>query len=209
MDIKESIDGNIDRVALTHSFLRPVLVNSLKKMIIAEQFRDRALGCSNWFDYWEKSRSDRFFDMGILMRLGTEIEMGLKYYYMEKKGHKNLKDLKTDPHYDLNIFQRVHPWTEGTTVVGLFGDQLNYDLYSNSRFKSIQQIMLCRHLYAHNSGILDDSFVEHYQELTSIDLRLLPEIRDHYPDEDVYWFAPLGGLGSYIEDVRAFFRELP
>jgi hypothetical protein len=209
MDIKETIRRSINRVADTHFFLRPALVNSLKKTIITEQFRNQALGCSNYFEYWEKSLSEKFFDMGTLIRLGTEIENGLKYYYMEKKGHKNLQDLKSDPNCDLGIFQRVHPWTRDKTVVGLFKDQLNYDLNSNSKFKNIQQIMLYRHLYAHNSGLLDDRFMEHYKELTSIDLPLPPEIQKRYPYEDIYYFRPLEALSGYIEDTRAFFRGLP
>jgi hypothetical protein len=209
MDIKKTILGSINRVAETHFFLRPVLIDSLKRTIITEQVKKYALGCSNYFEYWEKSNSKDFFDMGTLIRLGTEIEKGLKYYYMEKKGHKNLQDLKSDPNYKFNIFQRVLPWISGNTVVDLFKNQLKYDLNSNSKFKNIQQIMLYRHLYAHNSGLLDDKFIAHYKELTSIDLTLLPEIQKRYPYEDIYYFKPLEALSGYIEDTRAFFRELP
>ncbi len=37
--------------------------------------------------------------MSIIVKLGTEIEMGLKYYYMEKVGHKNLRDLMGDTNH--------------------------------------------------------------------------------------------------------------
>jgi hypothetical protein len=208
MDIKDTIQKNINRVAETHFFLRPQLMISLKGTIITELGKKYALGCSNYLEFWEKSLSEKFFDMGTLIRLGAEIEKGLRDYYMEKKGHRNLRDLKRDPNFEIGIFQRVLPGKRGN-VVNLFRDQLDYDLESNSRFKKIQQIMLCRNLYAHNSGLLDDTFITRYGQLTSIDLRLLPEIQDHYPDEDVYYFAPLEELGGYIENVRSFFEELP
>lgn len=209
MDIKRTILGSINVVAETHFFLKPKLILSLKGTSITEQGKKYVLGCSNYFEYWEKSRGERFFDMGTLIRLGTGIEKGLKYYYMEKMGYKNLQDLKNDRRCKRGIFQRVHPSTSRNTVVDLFMGQLEYDLNSNSKFRKIQQIMLYRNLYAHNSGLLDDEFLARYKELPSIDLPLPPETQKSCRYQDTYYFEPLEALGDYIEDTRSFFKELP
>ncbi len=146
--------------------------------------------------------------MGTLVRLGTEIENALKYYYMEKKDYRDLIDLKRDINFEKNIFQRIMPWTQNN-VLDLYKVQLNIDLHNNSKLKNIQELMLCRHLYAHNSGLLNDDFISKYQRLTDVDVTKLPNIAAIYPANDTYYFSPLNKLDNFIEDCRNFIRQLP
>ena len=70
--------------------------------------------------------------------------------------------------------------------------------------------MLCRHLYAHNSGILDEDFVEKYENLTGVDISEDQVIKGlGYPSEDVYFFAPLKSIGTCIENCEQFIKNLP
>lgn len=207
MDAKDNAFGNINRVANTHFFLRPVLVSALKNQIITEEGRAFAGGANTFYEFWINSFNDRFFDMGTFIRLGTEIENGLKYYYMEKKGHQNLVELKNDPKYSLNIFQRVLPWTQNSAI-DIYRNELNIDLTANSKLVQIQEIMLCRHLFAHNSGLLTDDFIDKYLRLTNIDITTLPAIQN-YPSSDTYFFDPLQKLNKFIEDAKRFVRKLP
>ena len=91
----------------------------------------------------------------------------------------------------------------------LFATELGYDLNANPKLAAIQEIMISRHLYAHNSGLIDDKFIAEYLDLTGIDVSKLPNIAPFYPNEDCYYFEPLKKLSDYIEDTRRFFRTFP
>jgi hypothetical protein len=145
--------------------------------------------------------------MGTLVRLGTELELGLKYYYMYKKGHSNLLALQSDAKYQMNVFQRLMPWSN-KNVIDLYKNQLEYDLTSNSKFKDMQELMLYRHLYAHNPGILNNKFVNEFNRLTTKNLEVFP-LTSTYLAEDTYFFEHLNKLNQFIEDARKFFYEFP
>lgn len=208
MTTKDKIKNQINRVAETHFFLKPVLVNALKNQIITEEERKFTNGADNYYEYWTATFNDRFYDMATLIRLGTEIENGLKYYYMEKMGHQNLLDLKNDPNYENNIFQRILPWTKNSAI-DLFITYLNYDLNNNTKLRIIQELMLCRHLYAHNTGLINDDFVNKYYRLTGIDIAQIAQIKNSYPQNDTYFFTPLNKINEYIEESKRFISELP
>lgn len=207
MNAKDSSFASINRVAETHFFIRPFLEHSLKQQIIADGAKQFSLGANTYHEFWTKSLSDKFFDMGTFIRLGTALENSLKYYYMEKKGHNNLLDLKNDPNYQLNIFQRVLPWTHNSAI-DLYRNELGIDLTQNQYLNSIQEIMLCRHLYAHNSGLLTEDFIDKYKRLTSFDILSLPNANT-FPNQDTYCFEPLKRLNDFIEDSRRFIKMLP
>lgn len=208
MTTKQIILGRINRIAETHFFIKPVLVSALKKNIITEEGKKYVNGANTYFEFWISTASDKFYDMGTFIRLGTEIESALKLYYMNAKGHKNLIELRADPACQENVFQRVLPWTKNSAV-DLYNSQLNIDLKKNSKLPSIQEFMLCRHLYTHSSGLINEDFVTRYKQLTGIDITSFPHIGTHYPNEDVFFFDPLAKLNQFIEDSRGFVDELP
>ena len=208
MEAKKTAIRSINKIAETQYFLRPIMVKSLKQFILSEDMQKSHQGTKNYFDFWTKSFGDKFFDMGTLIRLATEIELGLQYYYMEKRNISRSVDLKRDDYFENNIFQRLLPGGKSNSALIIYKEVLKYDLFNNSQLKHIQELVLCRHLYAHKSGLLYDHFMKEYLELTGVDLRKTNHI-GHYPDEEVYFFEPLDRLKTFIEAARKFFEEFP
>jgi hypothetical protein len=146
--------------------------------------------------------------MGTIIRLGSTIESCLKYYYMDKKNYSNLVDLKNDPAYKKNIFQRVQSWQGADSAIGIYQSQLGVDLRTNPDLVFIQEAMMHRHLYAHNSGLLDDDYIRHIKQITGEDLMADPLVSQTYPLQDTYWFKPLNRITDLIEKTQSFFQAL-
>ena len=208
MAAKDNAYKAINRISETHYFLKLAIVSRLKDFRIPYGIKHLANNKSTYYEYWTESFGDRFYDIGTLVRLGSEIEGGLKYYYMEKKGLSNLVDLKNDPRYEMNIFQRLMPWTQ-KNAIALFQDCLHYDLTSNTNFSKIQELMLLRHLYAHNNGLLNEKFLDDFKRLTGQDIESTLDPNLNYPQQDTYYFKPLKNLNEYIEAAKKFFTNLP
>ena len=94
-------------------------------------------------------------------------------------------------------------------MIELYKSELQYDLKTNLHLKAVQEAMMHRHLYAHNSGLLDDNYIKRIKQITGEDLLSLPEVSTHYPATDTYWFRPLKRLNLFIEEARRFFRIFP
>jgi hypothetical protein len=201
--MKDYFKREINRVAEVHFFLRPLLSNSLNKQVITDEGQKIVGDFQTHKDLWIASFSDRFFDMATMIRLGSVIEGCLKAYYMDKKGYANIPQLKADPKYQHNIFQRVQSW-QRNGVITLYKSELGYDLSTNLHLVSIQEAMMHRHLYAHNSGIIDDDYIDKIQRITGQNIKIIPEIAENYPINDTYWFEPLKRLSYFIEESRNF-----
>jgi hypothetical protein len=188
---------DVERVAETHFMLRPILIGALKQVSITEEGQRHLGPYSNWYEFWERSYSQRFFDMASLNRLGTALEVGLRDFHFAKTG--------THPK-DQRVFQRL---VDPTKLLALIAtDCGGYQLRTNPEWQSMRELMVYRHLYAHRSGAVDAKFMEDFKVVTGDDLT--PELAKHgYPAQDVYWFKPLDRLGELIEAARRFFRELP
>mgnify|MGYP007095804641 FL=1 len=199
---------DLERVAETHFFIRPVLNASLKRHVLTPDGQLMSPGCGTYFDAWTQSLSDKFFDMGTLIRAAASIETSLRNCYMGFKGHSNLSALHRDPDYHQNIFQRVMPWQDNGGAIALMRT-VGVDLTTFSELRSVQELVLHRHLYAHNLGVLDDRYIENLKTLTGTDIRSHPNVAHAYPHQDVFWFEPLGRLPQLIEDARSFLRGLP
>jgi hypothetical protein len=65
----------------------------------------------------------------------------------------------------------------------------------------MRQLMMVRHLYTHNAGLVDKKYADQYRELTGDSLLL--------SENDQYEFGPLSQLDSFITDTENFFKELP
>lgn len=206
MAAKDTTLKNINRIAETQFMIRPQIVNALKDQVLTPEGK-AMLSANTYYEFWVKNFNDRFYDMGTIIRLGTEIENGLKYYYMEKKGYKNLLELNSDPKYSMGIFQRIMPWTNNN-VIALYDKEIGCDLNANAKILDVQEIMLYRHLYAHSSGLLNDKFLIDYEKLTGKNILTSIGI-SNYPSEDVYFFDGLNNLNQYIEEARRFFTNMP
>jgi len=200
--------SDLERVADTHFVIRPTLSSALKKSAITAEGQALYPGCSTYFDVWTKRHSDKFFDMGTLIRAAASVETALRDYYVLKKGHLNLSQLRQDPNYKKNIFQRVMPWHGNNGAIALL-KMVNVDITVIPELPTIQELVLHRHLYAHNLGVIDDDYINNLKRLTSVDIQTDATVAAEYPANDVFWFEPLSRLPVFIEAVRTFLRALP
>lgn len=209
LDILEILQVEVNGVAEVQFYVKPNLNRALQAQTISPAGQMMVGNHATMYDYWQARHGDKFFDMSTVTHLGTVIENNLKRYYMEKKGHSTLSDLRTDPHFSKGIFQRVQSW-QNNGVVQLYNDELGYDLNGNPHLPSIQEVMMHRHLYAHNSGLLDDEYIDNIRTITGQDITTLSSFKSlPYPKEDTYWFEPLQRLSEFIEETRRFFRQFP
>lgn len=206
--IKQKLAAELNRVAEAQFYLRPLLSNSLKNQLLTPAAKNQLGNFQNYFEYWEATFGSQFYDMSVMVRLGTIIENCLKYYYMDKKGHQTSASLRADPKYKRNIFQQIQSWNGNNSAISLYSSKLNINLTANSHFASVQEAMLHRHLYAHNSGLVDDDYILHLKQLTGTDITSHPGMQG-YPNEDIYWFEPLQKIPEFIEEARRFFTALP
>ena len=202
---------SLEKVAATQYMWRNMLISVLKESILDPTLAKKITpGCQTMLDVWDQQFHGKFFDMGTLIRAATSVETGLRDYYMTKKGHKNLIDLKNDPDYSQNIFQRILPWNGLQANGGItLMKKIGADLESIPNFVKIQELILDRHLYAHNAGVVDDEYIQKLQKLTGQDI--LPIVTlEKYPMEDVYWFFPLSdkSISEFIEAARILFQNL-
>ena len=199
---------DLERVAETQFMIRPTLTSALRKTVLAVDGQARFPGCHTYLDVWTTCHSERFFDMGTLIRAAASIETSLRDYYSRKKGHANLSQLRQDPNYKKNIFQRIMPWHGNDGAIVLLRT-VGVDVAVVPKLPAVQELMLHRHLYAHNLGVIDDEYIKNYKRLTSVDLLANPLVTAEYPSNDVVWFEPLGRLSEFIESARLFLRALP
>ncbi len=194
--------AQIERVAQVHYLLRPQLERTLDTMLITPEGKAFNGGHDTYGAYWRASFGDRYFDMGTAQRLGTAIETGLRYYH---KGMAQPDRAAEVARHSRGIFQRL---VQPDELVKLFRTDCSVDLSTNPAWRRVREIMVHRHLFAHRSGLVDEKYLTDLHNLTGSDLR--PTIEAYgYPDEDVYWFAPLDRLGELIESARIFFLHLP
>lgn len=207
------LNHSVNDVATMHRVIRPMLMNCLKSHGIIDNAENRAIshGATNWQEFWHSTYGDRFFDMGTFVRLGSAIETTLRDYYMAKKGHKNITELKADfksNKVQRGIFQRLVPKTKGgdTDCLKLFSN-LGIDLSAKPEFALVQEMMLHRHLYAHNQGVVDDDYIEQVLVHTGKDLKA-DLSKDGYPTEDIVWFKPLNEMDVFIDACKKFIAAL-
>lgn len=196
----------LELAAENHYMIRPILVNALKNQVLMAEGRRMFPNASNYHDVWARRFSDRFFDMATMIRVATSIETVLRDFYMSKKGHSNLIELRADTEYKMGIFQRIMPW-HGNGAIQLLSS-LGVDITVIPEFPVMQEIMLHRHLYAHNAGLLDDKYIDDLKKLTSVDLMADSNISASYPAQDTFYFEPLKRLSDFIEAGRRFSRAL-
>jgi hypothetical protein len=196
--VKFSVE--LEMAAQTHFFLRPKLVMALEQFVIAEDQRHVVQGAKTYAEYFQVSFSDRFFDSATMMRLGTAIERHLKARYQAISGG-NIAAIRK------GAFQRIQPnHTKPDDAQHLF-NAIGINLPALADFRAAQEVMLHRHLYAHSSGLLDDSYVKSWRKLTGEDILKRPGC-SRFLLEETYVFQPLQHLPEYIEALRRLFREL-
>ena len=206
--VRTMISPDLERVAETHFMIRLVLTSALKRRFLTPGGQTMPPNCVTCFDVWTQGYSDKYFDVGTLIRAAASVETSLRDYYAQKKGHLNLSQLRQDPNYKKGIFQRVMPWHGSDGAIALL-KTANVDITEIPQFPTVQELVLHRHLYAHNLGVIDDQYINDVERLTGVDLRRNQQVAAQYPGQDVVWFEPLGRLPVFIEAARSFLRALP
>lgn len=199
----------IEKAAEAHFFIRPQIDKALRAHKLTDDARAHfKQPWKTYHEVWTAQMSVKFDDMTTMIRLGSAIETELRDLYMRLKGHANLLSLKADTDVNRGVFQTIKPWqtTKGSALATL--KLAGYDLLQNPKLLQAQQVMLHRHLYAHNVGVIDDEYIDDWKLLTGEDL-LPVTTASGYPALDVYWFRPLTNLKTYIEDLRKFVGHLP
>jgi hypothetical protein len=207
---KKSVE--LEMVAESHFFIRPALVNTLKRMKISQDAKlHRFVSESHqtYYDMWTSGFNHRFYDMTTMIRLASVVEQELRGSYMRLKGYSNLINLKNDPDYKRGVFQRIMPWDSGKGSAQALFQKEGCVLNDITNVLQAREVMLHRHLYAHNLGLIDEEYILKWLKLTGEDLKLLPSFVLAYQEEDCYWFRPLDNINKYIEDLRAFVTALP
>jgi len=208
MTVKDQMAEKVNMVAEIHFSIYPQLKSKLRKTHITDAGMKMTSGASTYLEWWTNRFGDKFFEMATFVRLGSVTEAAFRDYYMDRKGIDNLVDLKADPAYKQGVFQRVI--SGGSTLQVLYKEQLGIDIESFSEFSSVREFFVHRHLYAHNSGLLDEKYLAN---LDAVGGQPKPSpatlVSLGYPSQDAYWFKPLSNLNKYIEDFRRLFRQLP
>lgn len=137
----------IEKVAETHYMIRPVLENALTKQTLKPERQRIFPDCSTYWDVWTQRLFDKFFDMGTLIHAAASVETVLRDYYVQKKGYANLTQLRQDPQYKENIFQRIMPWNGSDGAIPLL-KSIGVDLTTIQELPQLQELMLHRHLQA-------------------------------------------------------------
>ena len=201
-------NSSLERAAEAHFFLRPMLISALRQHILTDDAR-AYLGKNykNYFEYWQGSFSQDFFDMTTMIRLGVATETALRECYMKAKGHSTFQDLKSDSRY-VGAFQRIQPWHTGPNDAARIFEGAGIEIGTIPSILDAQKVMLHRHLYAHSAGAVDTRYVKNWKCLTGEDI--LGDLRfEKFPESDLYWFEPLQSLSTLIESLRKFVTALP
>ena len=170
--IQDRLQNEINQFAEVHFYIKHVIESAFKHMVINPDVTYLVGGYDTELARWRGTFADKFFDMSTMIRLGTAVEVCLRTYYMDRKGLSTLIDLRNDCRYQRGIFQRLQDWQQPNGALSLYKNEIGYDLANNPHLPAIQEMMMHRHLYAHNSGLLDNEYIDKIQEITGEDLSL-------------------------------------
>ncbi len=205
--MKENILASLSCINTVENMIRPVLVNALKANIILPGMEAFAGGASNLYELWVNDFGDRFFQMGNFIRLGSEMEKGFREFYLEQKGCSSLAALDQDKAIKQGVFQKLNG---KNTLQNLYRAELGIALEAIPEFQTFKEFMISRHLYTHTSGLLNEKYLAGWLNQTGEELRSDPVLQStSYPQEDVYWFRPLGKLNEYYQACVSVIKALP
>ncbi len=196
------------RITSHHNLFRFEMVKAFKGFVINPNARELLGGSTTLHEYWVGTRSDIYFDMGTFVRLGSETEGAFRDYYMFSLKLPNLNELKSSLPKAGPVFQRVK---SGDTLQKLYLKDLKINLEEFPEFALIKEFVIHRHLYAHNSGYLDEQFFKDMKEYCEIDLLANdPEFSElGWPTKDLVYTSPLRRIGEFSTAISSLFKKLP
>lgn len=156
---------------------------------------------TNYGQYWRASRGAEYFDMATLLRLGSALETGLRAVHRSRVATDQVGAVRSPP---TGVFQQL---VDPRRLIEVFQRDCGVRIDNFAEWRTMQELMVHRHLYAHRSGSVDDRYIDQLRTVTGQDVtRRLAELG--YPDAEVLWFEPLHRLGDFIESARTFFRAV-
>ena len=206
----------LSRVATAQFLVFPVAEGALIKHGVPSSLKPHFPTANNLLEVLKQDHSLDFMVMGNFMRLGGELEIFLSQYYANRYGcsWRNL----TFPHkkYSGAVFQRTLPNTQMNTVIDLF-QTISVDLFKIKYFSSIQEYFVHRHLYVHQTGLVDRKYLDQIEaalgvtERARIENAVLKEAAaTKVEDAVVFWFEPLGKrFTTLITEAQEFILDLP
>lgn len=206
----------VNRVATAQFIIFYTAESALKRSPILD--KTRFPGIDNMLELLQSDHSWDFMLMGNFMRLGGELEIFLGHYYAEKKG-VNWREVKSHlpkPFKNGTIFQRVRS-SQKNNLIDLYRQELGIDLAALKHFRTVQEYFVHRHLYVHQTGLVDRRYLEQIEEILGsaerqrIEQAVLATGQAATVEEVVvYWFEPLKKrFRETIEEAKAFILELP
>ncbi len=192
--------------------VKPILEEALEQKKIPNEHNLYKLGLENYNDYWKFTKSDVFFEVSLLVRLGSIIEHGLRVYFMAKLNLKNTQELelffKDKKEIKLNgIFQR---WKNNgdDNVAAIFINHVGVKLEDVNFCNVIKEVVIHRNQFVHKLGMIDEKYINNINELTGVNIMEVGNVKDYYPNVDYIYLKATEKLEVYIKNTISFFEEL-
>lgn len=206
------IFDELNRIKDIQIGVKPLLEEALEQKKIPNEHELHKLGLENYNDYWKLTKSDVFFEVSLLVRLGSIIEHGLRVYFMYKLNLKNTTEMelffKDKKEIKLNgIFQR---WKNNgnDNVAMLFLNYVSIKLEDVKFCNVIKEIVIHRNQFVHKLGMIDEKYINNIFELTGVDIKEESDVKNHYPNVDYIYLRATEKLEEYIKNTISFFEEL-
>mgnify|MGYP000906795407 CR=1 FL=1 len=192
--------------------VKPILEEALEQKKIPNEHDLYKLGLESYNDYWKLTKSDVFFEVSLLVRLGSVIEHGLRVYFMHKLNLTNTAEIelffKDKKEIKLNgIFQRWKSVDENN-VAELFINYVGIKLEDIKFCNVIKEIVIHRNQFVHKLGMIDEKYINNINELTGVNIMEVGNVKDFYPQTDYIYLAATENLEEYINNTISFFEEL-
>ncbi len=197
--------------------IKPLIEEALEQKKIPKENHFYELGLKNYNEYWKLTKSDVFFEVSLLVRLGSIIEHGLRIYFMYKMNFNSTTELYnhfTDSNgklikgtiYSEGVFQR---WNlqNSSNIVALFYKYINIELEKVKFCNVIKEIVTHRNQFVHKLGMLDEKYITSIRELTGLQINVAEGLKD-YPNVDYIDLRATENLEDYINNTISFFEEL-
>ena len=213
----EFIFAELNRIKDIQIGIKPILEEALEQKKIPQSHQLYELGLKSFNDYWKHTKSDVFFEVSLLVRLGSIIEHGLRIYFMYKLNLKNTTELYNyfsdnngklkDVMYSEGVFQRWDP-NNKSNVIALFAKYINIDLEQLTFCNVIKEIVIHRNQFVHKLGMIDEKYINNIYELTSVQIKEESNVKEYYPNVDYVYLEATEKLEEYIKKTISFFEEL-
>lgn len=203
---------NLQGIVRAEYVLFQALANALMELDVSGPGMEK----KNAYTFFTETHDIDRLRVGNYLRLGGELEVFFGHYYALKKNvpWRSQQIRSMGP-----VFQRVLPSPKYPVpgLVDLYLKDLGMDLRTVPKFKSIQEYFVHRHLYTHQTGLLDRKYLDDLErvvgkgERDSIETDALRTGKGAaIEDVTVYSFKPISErFSTLLNDAIKFVTALP